>query len=273
MKAVRWRRVAVALAASATALAAACAVSVDDFPVGTGELGARCDDAAPCVLGLRCWGAGAAPRGPAGGLCTLDCRSDADCPASGACTLVDGVARCLQKCAVGDGDGRKCQGRRDMGCGILRREDGTSIQVCRPVCNADADCSGRFCDRRTGLCTDETPTGAPAGAACTPPSSDATPDPCRGTCTELTATTQICIEVCTLGALETCTDTGAAVDEVTCADVANTSVTTGDVAVCTPECRCNEECPGALVCNLERNGTRYCGVPFVGLGLGVACSE
>lgn len=88
------------------------------------ELGARCDVTSECDD--RCLAPGADFPG---GLCTLDCSSNDDCPGDAACVDDEGGV-CLFSCAV-DGDcaflgaGWACQER------ALREDGERSTRVCR----------------------------------------------------------------------------------------------------------------------------------------------
>jgi hypothetical protein len=218
---------------------------------GTGRLGAACSSNVDCATGLTCilpTSAALGGEGPARGLCTASCASDAaSCSQFGndaVClefgTSLSSAAYCVQGCTFGPaGAGRnpnKCQGRNEVACGPLFAATTTTctvdancgagqlcdgvcyvvIPACLPQCNVDADCgAGRYCNPQTGLCRATPQPGLPLGQVCTQPAPGGT-DPCRGTCIGIvptsgsTPTTYTCAESCTLGVATSCNWAGPA---------------------------------------------------------------
>jgi hypothetical protein len=235
----------------------ACFVAVDDFPVGTAQIGEACDSERLCAPGLDCWGADREPLGAPGGVCTVFCDS-APCPEGSSCVEVGAASgstrACVIGCPHGSEDASKCRGRRELGC----NKDG----VCLPVCSSDAQCPSRFCDRETGLCSDAPSTGS------LPPASCGAETECRGECVSGAGDLGVCTERCVLGAPSACTGEGAEV--LTCVDLLGTGADIGDIGYCARSC-----CPGPclqtpFLCNLSFGGKSYCGPPT---SLGVNCLD
>jgi hypothetical protein len=170
-------------------------------------LGKSCITGAPCGPGLSCLSARddfrGADGGPAGGLCTKECESDADCRAFARNAVCGTVAEvpltneypparpiprvCLLGCELGThGGAPKCQGRTDLACRPFAAPDSVACQpdgtcpgdstcfrtrcrklACGPRCNDNDDCeAGRYCNPVSGLCNATEPEPIPWGREC-----------------------------------------------------------------------------------------------------------
>jgi hypothetical protein len=242
-------------------------------------LGLHCEQNADCgAHGLQCLRADEDYPGgtgaPPGGLCTLECQSDADCRAfdpSSVCATLDeypimpGVAAepalrlCMAGCGFGEPTGEeKCHGQRDMACRPFAPLDAVNCDspdakcpngtfcfrgycreaACGPRCNVDADCAeGRVCNSGTGLC-DEQATPAPIGADC-PGDQDPDSTVCgTGAClllySEGVTQLRMCTQSCTYGGL--CGDDGA------CVLPRLEDSAAGDIGYCMQRCDCDADC-------------------------------
>lgn len=277
----------------------ACFITVDDYPVGDvdtnssssagggpasstststssstttgggggagpmdGRLGEPCDANNFCAPPLACVPESDEDAGPPRGVCTKSCANDDECPDEGYCALVmPGFGTCTLRCTIGDDDSDKCRGRRDMACSVILDLDSNEVEICRPLCNDDADCvTGRECDRRTGLCAvKSTGNFGQVGVGCNPSF-----DLCRGACT---MSTQACREDCVVGAPKSCTPTNASARCILPAYPSYPTPGVGDRGRCARECLCDDECGGTELCNVEVQGTRFCTAPSNGAGM------
>jgi hypothetical protein len=249
-------------ALGATILLHGCFVSVDEFPVGS-EIGSACNADMPCALGLECWQEDAVPLGPAGGLCTMPCTKDGDCPVEAACVELAQRSACVLRCDHGDGDAAKCRARRDVGC-VSPLLGPSGEEVCVPRCADDADCAPRFCDRVSGYCDDTPSGGDQPGTYCGDVAN------CSGECTGPGAgDSKICTERCVIGAAHACASLPGWTLTSVCIDAGNSDAKIGDVGFCSAECSCNSDCPGGIInCVLESDGRRYCSVKLGGTPCG-----
>ncbi len=279
----------------------------------TTPLGQACSTNADCGTGLTCLSSASTDlggAGPAKGLCTADCTADLGKASSSICAAIDpssvcvdlgapGSPRgvCLEGCSAGpdnltDFDPGKCHGRPELACTPIYDSNNVSTGkgYCRPNCNSDADCGGRTCNPRTGLCDDQAASGLPVGSSCTQPSDGGT-DPCRGTCGGVvhsfggTAFTYTCSERCTVGAVPSCGWSGTGPADAYCVFVYDTNAGRGDQGACGQTCDCNSDCLDQdLVCvpfdntalENELGHKGYCGDPLGadgGARPGIVCSD
>lgn len=279
---------------------AACFVSIDDYPVGNidttsstssgggatsasstggtatggggmggsggmapadGQLLDKCDANNFCEPPLSCWPESDENAGPAGGICTKACATDAECPNDGYCALVmPGFGTCTHRCTIGDADPNKCLGRRDLACSVVPDLDMEDVEICRPLCSDDTDCvTGRECDRRTGLCAVKASGNfGQMGAQCNPNF-----DLCRGRC----SAGQTCQEECVFGAQASCVVPNVATRCILPIYLTYPLPNVGDRGLCARECTCDDDCNGTDLCNVEFQGTRYCAPLSYGTGL------
>lgn len=280
----------------------------------TTPLGRACSTSQDCAAGLTCLGADSTElggAGPAKGLCTADCTADLGKSSSSICTAIDPAAVCvdlgapgsphgvcLEGCSAGpdsltDFDPGKCHGRHELACEPVYDSNNVSTGkgYCRPNCNSDADCGGRTCNPRTGLCDDQAAQGLPVGSSCPAPGSDAGADPCRGTCGGVVHSfggapfTYTCSERCTIGAVPSCGWDGSGPADAYCVFVYDANAGRGDQGACGQTCDCNSDCLDPdLVCLPFNNATLesqlghkgYCGDPLGldgGTNPGISCSD
>lgn len=205
-------------------------------------IGAACASDADCEEG-RCMVAGVDEPvfggGIAGGYCTLDCTTDADCGASAKC-LEGGTGKtCVERCALGPAlggvgdplDSAKCHGREDVGCAPAA--DGEP--VCLPTCGSDSQCGGRACSRRLGVCVAGGATGKADGAACTPE-----PDLCQGLCVVFESGAAKCSRNCVLGGKLDGLDCGGKLEGVCLHPPAGRGA--GDRGFCATSCAAHDDC-------------------------------
>lgn len=177
--------------------------------------------------------------GIAGGYCTRDCASDADCGASAKCLAGGTGQTCVERCALGPAlggvgdalDAAKCHGREDVGCAPAADGDA----VCLPTCGSDSQCDGRACNRRLGVCLAGGATGKPDGALCT-----AEPDLCQGLCLVFESGAAKCSRNCVLGGKLDSLDCGGKLDGV-CLH-APTGRGAGDRGFCASSCAAHDDC-------------------------------
>ena len=268
------------LAGAETGASAGVAMTLPGRPDGLPWLGMACRKAEDCgEQGLRCLsdnedfmdGKGA----PAGGLCTADCETDADCRAYDATAVCATLAEaplslayaaktvqrlCMQGCGLGAPSGStKCQGRPDMACRPFAPDHPTTCLkqgdvcpdgsfcyrgacrelACGPRCNTNDDCSsGRQCNPFTGLCDAEAVTPVPVGADC--PNDDTSTVCGGGNCLELSGADgarvkRACTHSCTIG--QVCGDGSGA-----CILPRFQNFSVGDVGYCVQSCNCDRDC-------------------------------
>jgi len=212
---------------------------------------------------------------PPGGLCTTDCKTDADCRAFDASAVCATFAEaplvlayaaktvqrlCVQGCTLGPPSGpTKCQGRADLVCrpfapdhpatcflkgdvcpeGTFCYRGACREQGCGPRCNADRDCSGgRHCNAFTGLCDVEAAASVPVGADCSDVE-DATS--CGGgNCLEVSDADgvrlkRMCTQSCTIG--QVCAEGAGA-----CVWPRFENFALGDAGYCIQRCDCDKDC-------------------------------
>lgn len=276
-------------------------------------LGLPCSTDSDCGSGLTCLASDSTAlggAGPAKGLCTADCTADLGKASSSICSAIDPAAVCVDLGAPGSPHGvclegcssgpdsltsfspDKCHGRPELACQPIYDSNNVSTGkgYCRPDCNSDADCGGRTCNPRTGLCDDQAAQGLPVGSSCTQPADGGT-DPCRGTCGAVVHSfggapfTYTCSERCTIGAVPSCGWSGTGPADAYCVFVYDANAGRGDQGACGQTCDCNSDCldpdlvcvpfnNSALVTELGHKG--YCGDPLGpdgGTLPGLVCSD
>ena len=186
--------------------------------------------------------------GAPGGLCTLPCTSDADCPgSSGACygATAARAGRCVLRCDPGPPAtglfeplrADKCLGREELRCTAV---PGASA-VCLPLCGRDEQCGrGHGCDPSLGVCVASPREGAPLGTACDPMAKGA---PCAGQCVGFNDGTGVCSSPCALGGLGVGSSDCGGPAHGLCA-FRPASAGAGDVGFCTPSCHGHDSCGG-----------------------------
>jgi hypothetical protein len=215
---------------------------------------ATCRDDGDCRKGLFCLASSSIAvrgEGPSAGLCVADCARDAGaCDAiderttcvvlddAGTASVLDDTAFCLPGCKLGDpspGDD-KCRGRSDLVCS--ESPAGSGEGYCRPACRSDLDCGARRCNLRTGLCSDEAPSGDAIGSACDPEHSE-----CAGGCIDHGSGWAECSGVCRLNSpgCGQLVSSGPPYDFWCSLDPASASGD-GDLGYCTRGCDCNDDC-------------------------------
>jgi hypothetical protein len=252
-----------------------------EFPT----LGKTCLTSAVCGAGLICLSARddfrGSDGGPAGGLCTQECETDADCRALGRGAVCGTVGEvpftdaypetvvprvCLLGCELGSQSGtRKCQDRADLACrpftpaNSVECGEGGSCPgdsvcfrtrcrrlACGPRCNDSADCEvGRYCDPVSGICTANEPDPIPWGREC----DDLSFSPgCGGGSCLVTL-----IDYDGAGGAPTTRLKGNCTQSCTlgqpCGDGAGACIRprseafgAGDIGYCSPLCNCDSEC-------------------------------
>ena len=215
----------------------------------SGRLGAACNGDAQCRAGLTCLTERSTAidgQGPAKGICTADCSTDASVCAGfepeSVCQAISvgkpgGAAYCFAGCSLGEpGFGAdKCRGRSDLACSETAAGSGQGY--CRPACQNDPHCGSRFCDLSTGLCGDAKRTGDAVGAYC-----DANQPSCAGACLPHGGYSE-CSGACTLGAVG-CgenRDDGPPYDAFCLLEPSSLSAL-GDLGYCAKLCDCDGEC-------------------------------
>ncbi|MCA9618741.1 MAG: hypothetical protein KC731_06960 [Myxococcales bacterium] len=179
------------------------------------RLGGACAADMDCEAGLSCIrpsdDSPVLSGGAAGGYCSKTCTEDQECE-GGRCIVPSGASsgQCLLSCTLGpdlqftDDDllVSKCRGREDVRC--TPTTSGTPL--CLPVCGTDAQCPGRACDARSGMCVDAPSTGLPIGAVC----DGSAPDEggCAGVCSSFGGGADVCSQPCVLGGVLEAQDCG-----------------------------------------------------------------
>jgi Cys-rich repeat protein len=231
--------------ASSTSVASSTAMSVSSstgmvVPV---PIGATCDSDSDCGTDGRC----VLPSdddpifggGPAGGYCTQDCTTNADCGAGNFCLDQGGTQECLLGCEIGPVleflddplDPAKCLGREDVACRSVNATD----TVCVPTCGDDSQCpAGRSCDPLSAVCVDMPNSGLPTGSACDPLGTD-----CAGVCIDLGTFAQ-CSTNCVLGGDLDGSDCGGLTEGLCIFSIAGSGA--GDAAFCSPACATHAQC-------------------------------
>jgi len=255
---------------SATASSSSSDASSSTGPVpDPGKLGAACETDMDCadMIPFQCVQVSdddpAFHGGPAGGYCTKSCAEDADCPGVGsACLSARGGGKCALGCTRGNPGGgaldpldpSKCHGRADVACTTL--DTVKSPDVCMPACGEDAQCDGRKCDPRFGVCVENPSTGDPIGTKCDPMA--ATPT-CAGVCIALNTGDALCSQRCSFGGdvpIEASLDCGGIDVGICLFTTPNTGP--GDSASCTGACAKHEDC--------NQDGVLYC-FDYLGTGM------
>ncbi|MFO7178742.1 MAG: hypothetical protein DIU78_008600 [Pseudomonadota bacterium] len=199
------------------------------------------------------------------GLCTVECATDADCPAGSRCYTDAGI--CIEACSVGYGVDPKCQQRADMACSVVPRRQGEAactddsqcsgparcvdgvcwepIEACWFQCGGDFDCdTGLRCDLGVGLCTDQDVGSDAIGAQCDPAAAE---DTCIGNCMSFVDQSgepvySACVAPCTFGRIEGCGWNGAGPANAACLLPWDVDGDVGDLGQCVPLCDCNADC-------------------------------
>jgi hypothetical protein len=225
-----------------TGAGGATATSTSTGPSDPGLLGAPCEADDACDPDGECLRQdGDEPLlggGPVRGYCTRACTSDEDCP-GGAC-LGAPSGKCLLGCTPGPAvgaltdplDPAKCRGRDDLACA----SDVTAAPVCVPACGKDAQCPGRLCSPRFGVCVDQLPTGKPFGQTCTPAD-----DACTGVCEPVSDTAAMCSARCVVGH-ETVASNDCGGLFVGLCFPRDEGDGAGDRGACTPACTEHDDC-------------------------------
>lgn len=224
--------------------------------------------------------------GVAGGYCTRYCDADNPCPDGSRC----GGNICLALCDFGSPEldaldaglaADKCHGRDDLMCTPTAAGD----SVCMPNCGAGAECGGRACDARYGVCTDPDRQGLNMGAACETDNSntEVNEDPCAGLCLEIvdeedSVQATICSARCSLGGLSNdCGGPEIGVCAIPRVDGV-VSAGLGDEGYCASACVTHGECAfgAGLFCidlgNHDRLGKGYC-LSAQSCAAGEACAD
>lgn len=177
--------------------------------------------------------------GVAGGYCTKDCDTDADCGASGKCLAAGAGKTCVARCTLGPAlggiadalDPAKCHGREDVGCAPAADGD----PICWPTCGSDVECEGRACNRHLGVCTQAGATGKPDGSTCT-----AEPDLCLGVCAVFESEAAMCSRHCVLGGALDSKDCGGKLEGVCLHPPSGRGA--GDRGYCAGACAEQDDC-------------------------------
>lgn len=245
--------------------------SMDD---GTRPLvGRQCTEDAQCGAGLSCFEAASNEffgGGPAGGYCTVQCASTAECTAIDPLTQCE-AGLCLRTCRSMDPTSvaeNKCLSRHDVVCqsaAYLSIEEFTGLRqpgLCLPQCGSDQDCGGgRFCDLARGVCASTRPSGAAVGERC-----EVDGDCLGGRCLTDGPDERFCTSPCVFGQPVGCGE-GAAVSprNVAClAPVIRGFVSSegiGDVGFCLEVCDVDADCAQAAtrdwVCLPDAEAERF----------------
>lgn len=218
------------------------------------ELATACIDDNDCAAGLNCIPSTSDDLfggGPAGGVCTADCTTDADCDehdSSAVCILVSQDAgHCFPSCTVGApalGE-VKCQNRSTLTCSSSPSGFGS---VCLPACGSDLDCGDRLCDLANGVCVDELEGTKEIGEEC---DVNAAEPECKGGCLELAEGYSICSGLCNFGfggcGIDPADSVGAG--DPLCLPFDGEG-STGDLGFCLQRCDCDGDCNNNIsVCN------------------------
>lgn len=251
---------------STSTKATAASTPTVDVSASTGmpqdALGAACEADADCGADYTCMKSSdtftaVGLGGPAGGYCTKTCVNTPDCGPGNYCVGTGADKRCIAGCEIGvpemeflDSplDETKCHGRADTPC-----FDRTAGAVCRPICQSDAECGGRSCDKSIGLCVDTPRTGTPLGSECDPEGANT----CEGICVSFTDGGSFCSSYCTFGGEDLNAECGGLAAGLCL--FASTGHELGDQAFCTAACTAHDECQNPLlwcfpIGGLEDNG-------------------
>ncbi len=214
---------------------------------GSDALGKSCTTNADCGVGLTCVTASStalAGDGVANGYCTRTCAQASDCTAispGAQCVPFGAQSFCLQGCDPAAS--YSCRDRADALCRSTNI-DGSGPIACYPQCVSSADCNGRTCDVRTGLCTDQPSTGDPVGADCNP---NAGTNTCAGFCVAFQGYGGgMCTELCnsnSLGQPGACGSdpTPGSPQQAACIYQASAG-NGGNVGICGQLCNCDADC-------------------------------
>lgn len=253
------------------------------------SVGAHCQADADCESDLVCvteeMPGVIAAGGPAAGYCTAACSSSADCAAldelSSCLFRAENDGFCISRCLAGVGGELKCtdeDGARLQACTVIG-QPGSTIDVCLPRCNSNADCTGgRVCDLGVdGACVDPPSAVGAVGAACT---LETQVDDCAsGSCQVLADGRTLCAGFCSFGSSLGCGFDNDPVDNRTAACVSPQRVDgdLGDLGQCFELCDVADDCiqagsecvlltDPANVTRLGRDG--FCDPPPVGGAVG-----
>jgi hypothetical protein len=247
-----------------------------------GQLGATCAFVADCAKGLACI---PAESGVPGGLCTMPCERDEDCPGAPLAARclelgLPGLRHCVERCTTSSRfeeglDPAKCHGRADMACVVTGCVEGICDEWCSPFCSTDEQCPPDLhCNQDKFLCQSERVGGDPAGAVCNP-----FEDTCTGLCafndTVISLTGVVvgfCQEVCVIGSPWSCVDhTAQGLEQACLRYLAPQGAGQGDLAGCAGLCTCSSQCGEGFTCEPwdfedERGVTGVCapGLPLPG---------
>ena len=230
----------------------------------SGLLGASCGSISDCRFGLDCVTSDSKTirgEGPGGGMCLSRCvvghpELCASVDATAKCIVLDDLgtadtsddlAYCLPGCKIGKqpDEADKCRARSDVVC--TEYPAGAGAGYCRPACRSDIDCSPRFCDLGTGLCTDSAPSGDQIGSNCS-----STSGHCAGGCIDQNPLSE-CSGVCSFGT-QGCGQNGNPPLDYYCAISATSSSVTGDLGYCARLCDCDGDCKRAdMVCQAQHD--------------------
>jgi hypothetical protein len=224
-------------------------------------LGAPCQTDAECGPLLFCLTSKSQTifgGGPSNGLCVADCAKDgtkcAGLDPTSICrtfddkgttnSTSDDIAYCTRGCVAGSPGGmEKCFDRPDVAC--LALGTGTTKGTCIPACRNDADCSPRFCNLASGLCTDGPKTGLPIGSTC----SATNRDECAGFC-RATGTFMECSGYCSNGRVGCGESVGPPFNHLCLAPLTTGQWAEGDFGYCRKLCDCDDDCGRAdAVCS------------------------
>lgn len=221
---------------------------------------------------------GAAP----GGMCVINCQEDpAACPSGFLCVETlgpgAGAARCLERCTLGSGCTEVAEwvcssNVAQLGCSGESCRVASGQGMCRPFCVTDSDCAASgasnsstgntYCNRQTGVCTDEPTPGEGLGTACGAQLAEVN---CAGRClsgSTYSFCTHSCRFVgegseagwCDFDAADPARPTGY------CALPANGQTGPGDEGYCAPLCLDDADCPDGMRCATDYQTARDEGV-------------
>jgi hypothetical protein len=133
---------------------------------------------------------------------------------------------------LGDEASSRCHNREDVACSGLAE----GAAFCRPLCSADAQCGGKYCDPLLGVCVDERARGSPSGTACDP---DAEDPGCQGLCLTVDDVSA-CTSRCIYGSANDCGNRELGLPGLCFIPEGEGSI--GDVGFCSQLCDCNQQC-------------------------------
>jgi hypothetical protein len=218
----------------------------------SGLIGAVCTSLDDCRNGLECVPSSSQAirgEGPSSGMCLQKCTvehnfcSEVDATSKciqlddrGTADPADDVAYCMPGCKLGEQPSKsdKCRSRSDLVC--TEYPAGAGAGYCRPSCRSDTDCSPRFCDLSTGLCSDSPRSGDAIGASC-----DSSASRCAGGCIGQGGSFSECSGVCSYGT-EGCGQKGEFPLDYYCALPATPASGPGDLGYCARLCECDASC-------------------------------